>query len=299
MGNYKFTCRFETQAILPPIKGSTFRGVFGRALKRVVCALRLQQCDDCMLREQCLYTTAFEMNTLPHPFVIEPPLTTKTDFSKGDGFDFNLLLFGPMNEKLPYFIYAFKEMGRVGIGRRVNGQRGNFALQEVKCDYGVIYDAREEKIILPNLQGTVIPKLGNFTGDKTIIKVNLITPLRLKYKNHLAPDLPFHVLIRAALRRLSSLYKAYGEGEPELDYTGLVRRAEEVNIIQNNISWFDWRRYSFRQERAMFMGGLVGSVTYEGDLAPYIPLLDLCQQVHVGKQTAFGLGKIEVETRSR
>jgi hypothetical protein len=32
-GKYQFSCFFETEAELPPYKGSTFRGVFGIALK--------------------------------------------------------------------------------------------------------------------------------------------------------------------------------------------------------------------------------------------------------------------------
>jgi len=59
-GNYRFNCRFEGDAELPVFKGSTFRGVFGHALKRVVCALKRQECPDCILRERCLYTRVFE-----------------------------------------------------------------------------------------------------------------------------------------------------------------------------------------------------------------------------------------------
>lgn len=46
-GNYRFKCRFESEAHLPEYKGSTFRGVFGRALKDVVCALKRQECPGC------------------------------------------------------------------------------------------------------------------------------------------------------------------------------------------------------------------------------------------------------------
>ena len=45
----------------------------------------------------------------------------------------------------------------------------------------------------------------------------------------------------------------------------------------------------------MTFGGLVGSVTYKGELAEFMPLLDFCSHVHIGKQTAFGLGKFKVE----
>jgi hypothetical protein len=46
---YHFRCRFETEGLLPPYKGSAFRGVFGHALKRVVCAVRQPECRDCLL----------------------------------------------------------------------------------------------------------------------------------------------------------------------------------------------------------------------------------------------------------
>ena len=45
----------------------------------------------------------------------------------------------------------------------------------------------------------------------------------------------------------------------------------------------------------MLMGGMVGSVIYEGKIGEYLPLIDFCSEVHLGKQTSFGLGKIKAE----
>lgn len=295
IGIYHFSCVFETEAVLPFYKGSTFRGVFGRALKKVVCALRLRDCPDCMLNDQCLYARMFESPTVPRPFVIEPPLDSGSRFPPGSSFDFSLLLFGETNKKLPYFIYAFREMGHVGIGKRINGQRGRFTLERVCHEGRVVYDIRQEKIVTPNVPDVTIPRLQRQEPTNLRARVALITPLRIKYKNRLSPDLPFHVLVRAVLRRLSTLFEAYGEGEPDLDYTTLVRDAEKIKTVDNDISWFDWRRYSFRQDKQMLMGGLVGSIVYEGKLGPYLPLLELSSMVHLGKQTTFGLGKIHVE----
>jgi len=98
------------------------------------------------------------------------------------------------------------------------------------------------------------------------------------------------------LRRIASLFAAYGEGEPPLDYRGLVAKAMQVTVSGADLKWFDWRRYSSRQDQAMLMGGLTGSVTYRGDMAAFLPLLHFCEKTHLGKQTAFGLGKIEIST---
>jgi hypothetical protein len=45
----------------------------------------------------------------------------------------------------------------------------------------------------------------------------------------------------------------------------------------------------------MLMGGMIGSIIYEGKIDEYMPLIDFCSKVHLGKQTAFGLGKIKAE----
>jgi len=307
-GKYRFKCVFESDAILPPYKGSTFRGIFGHALKKVVCALNKQECGECLLKERCIYTLVFEtkhalkipmgfrLSEPPHPFVIVPPLTQETHFKSGSSFDFDLLLFGEVNNNIPYFIYAFDQIGKTGIGKNINGKRGEFRLRQVETEYDTIYSDTDRNLVKTTNAGEI--SLQDADCDKDSVhhmKVFLQTPLRLKFDNQLKADLPFHVLVRAMLRRISSLLAFYGGGEPSLDYRGLVKRAKNVRIIDDDLSWYDWKRYSLRQDQAMLMGGIVGEVTYEGAVNEFIPLIDFCTKTHIGKQTAFGLGKIAVE----
>ena len=305
-GKFDFQIKLETDAILPPFKGSTFRGVFGTALKKVVCALKQQTCDTCLLRDRCVYTLVFESPpdqdtegapSPPHPFIIEPPLTTKAHFATGASLDFNLLLFGRANEFLPYFVYAVEQMGRTGIGQRINGHRAVFQLSGVSSGAQVVYDPDSRKLLavspLDFSWEQFAAGISPFNCPE--ITIHLETPLRLKYENRLQAELPFHVLVRALLRRVTMLNRYFGNGEPDLDYKGLVARAQTVEIRESRLRWFDWRRYSNRQEQAMLMGGLTGEVTYEGDLEPYIPLIRFGELVHIGKATTFGLGKFAVK----
>lgn len=296
-GKYRFICRLESEAVLPFYKGSTFRGVFGHALKRVVCALRLRECGDCMLRESCLYASVFENNkeNSIHPFVIEPPPDRGQRFHSGERFECSLILFGGANEKIPYFVYAFEQMGEIGMGGRVNGDRGRFALEEVRAKDRVIYSERERKLLKAETVETL--SLSGPEKQAEVVRVTMETPLRLKFENRLTADLPFHVLVRAMLRRVSSLFNTFADGEPDLDYKGLVKEAERVRVVDSDLRWFDWERYSNRQKERMLMGGMTGSVTYEGDLTHYLPLLDICSKVHIGKQTTFGMGKIAWEMK--
>lgn len=306
-GKYRFLCSFENQAVLPIYKGSTFRGIFGHALKKVVCALKNQECSKCMLLAQCIYPLVFEtssvrkppdfsnISSVPHPFVIEPPTTQKTDFSKNDSFNFNLLLFGDMNNNLPYFIYAFDQMGSLGIGKKVNGKPGNFSLKQVKYMDSIIYSDTEKKLAMSQPLEDLWKYSSKNSDHISKIKFTLETPLRFKRNNHFSDDLPFHVLIRLMLRRVSSLMTCYGNGEPMLDYKELVKKAKHIQIQDSDIKWFDWKRYSTKQGEKMRMGGITGSVTYKGDLNEFMPLINFCTKVHLGKQTTFGLGKIIAE----
>ena len=309
-GKYHFTCRLETDAILPGYKGSTFRGVFGHALKRVVCALKRVECEACVLKNRCVYARVFEtpiavampeaarISAPPHPFVIEPPLTDLRHYRAGDPIECGLILFGEPNNSLPYFVYAFEQMGKIGIGKRVNGKRGRFSLESVKAGDREIYSCRDRTFLQDAPIRTLDPlelTSGSNGNGCSRISLTLETPLRLKFKSRIRATLPFHVLVRAMLRRMSSLYNVWDDGEPALDYKGLIERAEKVRIRHNGLRWFDWKRYSNRQERKMFMGGLVGSVTYEGNLGEYLPLIEFSEKAHLGKNTSFGLGKVRVK----
>jgi len=233
---------------------------------------------------------------LPHPYVIQPMSDERHSYGEGDSFHFRLLLFGQVNKRLPHFIYAFDQMGRIGIGKKIQGRRASFGLETVEAVGQEIYNAGDQKLAnskpYTDLTLSASP-LTPETRDK--VSLNFVTPLRMKHNNRLAPELPFQVLVRAMLRRIAALLQHYDGGEPDLDYSGLVRRAAEIQTVATTLAWEDWRRYSMRQDREMMMGGLRGRVTYAGDLDEFMPLIDFCSHVHLGKQTTFGLGQFSVE----
>jgi hypothetical protein len=122
---YQFRIIPLEETRLPEYKGSTFRGGFGHAFKKVVCTFKGKECDDCLLRHRCIYSYVFETpppadtermtkyRRAPHPFIIEPPLDKKTGYAPGEAITFGLVLIGRADDYLPYFIYAFDELGKL------------------------------------------------------------------------------------------------------------------------------------------------------------------------------------------
>jgi len=304
-GTYKFVIRLEDDATLPYYKGSTFRGVLGHALRRVVCPLKRQECVRCLLKEKCTYALVFEtesavplpagsrVSSAPPPMVLQPPVSTGHEFKKGDTLECTLLLFGQINRNLPYFIYAFEQMGQIGIGRAINGRRSMFVLESVTSgDPAHTFYSRDNPAISMNEEVENLT-IGEASAPSTgRISMEIHTPLRIISRQVPVARLPFSLLMRNMIRRATSLLNVYGEGEPDLDYAAMVAQSEEVAVSANSLKWFDWKRYSSTQDRKMFMGGLIGTIEYEGELSAFLPIMRMVEKVHLGKNTAFGLGKV-------
>jgi len=312
VARYRFLLEATTPIVLPPYKGSTFRGGFGRVFRSMVCCLRETRCRECMVRETCVYSSVFESpvprsaqvmrkyEASPHPFVITPPLEDKTRYEPGEQMELSLTLIGKSTRYLPYFILAFRELGKVGLGK----DRGQYVLRRV------LVEQREGP------QGTVRETVGYSCDDQRIqesmstvtydgflrdaacfnglrrVSLRTLTPIRIIHGGKLARAMDFHLLIRALLRRLCLLSYFHCDGASlPVDIKHYVELAKQVRTLCCSLRWRDWQRYSSRQGTRLGMGGLVGTVTYEGELDTFLPFLIAGEYVHVGKGTSLGLGK--------
>jgi hypothetical protein len=306
--SYRFTLRAEDQLLLPYYKGSTFRGAFGNAFRRVVCALRRQDCNTCILKTSCIYAYVFEtapsadtaimgMNkytSIPHPFVIEPPMETDRVYEPGEEISFGLILIGKAVDYLPYFVYTFEEMGKIGIGKK----RGKYRLLNAETeDDSLVYSCEDRTIRPQSARVVTIPEEFTLNGNgDTPLTISFLTPARISYGRDLAVKPDFHILVRSLLRRVNLLNYFHGEKrEAEWNHREIIAKAEAVSIEKNNTRWWDWERYSTRQGVRMKMGGLIGEVEYEGNIEPFLPLMLAGEIFHVGKGTSFGLGKYVIQ----
>lgn len=318
---FTFIMEAKEEIHLPSYKGSTFRGAFGTQFKRVACALKKEDCRDCLLKQKCVYAYIFEshspdeanilgrVNSIPHPFVIEPPEEEKQRYLAGQTFSIGLILIGEAIQYLPYFIYTFDLLGKNGVGRG----RGSCQLQEAytvstQGDTKLIYCSKTRKVesfseecidlsqsVLTVMEEKALNSINNVPEEITL---RFLTPTRLKYGGKLTIDLEFHVFIRQLLRRLFLLRHYYGKdrlSDAKLSGEGyhriLIDNARSTGIKESNLQWCDWERYSRRQDTRMKLGGFVGDIVYTGAISPFYPFIEAGKILHVGKGTSFGLGK--------
>jgi len=304
---YKLILAAKENLCLPEYLGSTLRGGFGTTFKKVVCINKDIECKNCILKGKCAYSYIFETappvdtnklrkyKDIPRPFIIEPPVTSKQTYFQAENLEFNLILIGKAIDYLPYFIYTFKELGNIGIGKN-RGKYELISLLAIKENIEQeIYSTTTNLIKNIDLQLTMIDilnEVNDYTRNELTLK--FITPTRLKYNNRYVLVPEFHILIRSLLSRISSLTYFHCDEELNINYRQLIEDAMEVKIKERHTGWFDWERYSSRQNTRMKLGGIIGNITYQGNLLPFLPFIILGKYVHVGKGTTFGLGQYEV-----
>lgn len=297
----------ETECALPVVKGSMLRGAFGQALRRTVCVNpHGKECSECMLRESCVFTQVFEtfvklpapptmkgVLNAPKPFILHS-FSEKTTFATGDSLAFDMTLLGDVCKLYPYIIYSIIHMSQRGLGAR----REPFTLIAVTAQNGrdgVVPVYRHDSETLLN---SIEPQpLQAATALQQAAQMQFITPTRLKSNGQYTMDFTFRWLVVRMLQRVMELAYFYVDADSVYwDFGDWMQAANAVDLKSPQFRWHNWPRYSNRQHRKMDMGGFIGAVSLHGELAPFSELLSLCEILHIGKGTSFGLGKIKVQT---
>lgn len=302
VARYRFTFEADTPLHLPDYAGSTLRGAFGGALRRVACLTRERDCKPCALYRTCPYPQIFEtpppeqhalqkFSQIPNPYVIEPPAWGKRHYLAREKFNFDFVLAGRARQQLPLVILAWQRAFQHGVGKGDGTATLVLVEQTDRQDAHPIY-SKEQPVIAGHETGAPLPGLD---GTKTIT-LNIETPLRLQANGKpLGPDIlkPRDLLV-GLVRRIALISEFHADTPLPLDFAALAKQAETIHDSKN-LKWLDWTRYSSRQQQKMSLGGVVGKWQLEGELAPFLPFLYLGQWLHVGKNATFGLGKYQLE----
>lgn len=123
------------------------------------------------------------------------------------------------------------------------------------------------------------------------IRVRFMTPTELKG----AEQPEFGVLMARVRDRISTLRALYGAGPLEIDFKAFGERAGRVTMSWYELVEMPAERVSRRTGQRHSIGGFTGVIEYAGELAEFLPYLEIARWTGVGRQTVWGKGEIAYE----
>jgi hypothetical protein len=328
-----FRIRLLRGGRFPAFKGVVLRGAFGAEFRKTVCTTRLPSCEKCDLLRTCafpyVFATLAEPSTdaalrshrthAPHPFAIRAPDDSREAIEAGTEWLFRFTLIGQARNLLPYFVHTFVRLEKAGLGP----DRVPFDLLSVTAitddpmtrspDDPIsrspdstaweVYRKGYSALRYPPMSSgwpdslPLPPPAGGGGNNSTAIRlaVTFKTLARIKSEGRIVRELPFAVLARAALRRVSALHALYCGPLVERDNRPLLQAAEQVVTRESSLQPAALSRFSTRTRQRMVFDGVTGSVTFDGPISVWWPILHAASAVNIGKGATFGFGVVELK----
>jgi hypothetical protein len=300
----------------------------GRAFRRHLCATG--SCSEVCLRPaDCRYYSLFEREreapgagpSLPKPYVLDPPVHEQLEriaagappeapftvdragnrlpvlrndaplvVEDGATVSVGMTLFGAVMPVLPAVIDLLARTP-LAIGR------GALALcRVVDPASGLpLWDRQMAHLPAQAPRPRRLPATGTLCGGAPArLQVSFLTPVRPRVGEGYCFDrepLAAHfweAALSRAVRVRDFLCHAPGARLPFVELPARLPRMTGCTLYRHAL-----RRLSHRQGRFMEFDGVVGSLFYEGELAPLLPLAFAAEILHVGQKATFGLGRVQ------
>jgi hypothetical protein len=123
------------------------------------------------------------------------------------------------------------------------------------------------------------------------VRVHFRTPTELKG----AEQPEFGILLARIRDRVSTLRELYGDGPLAMDFKAFGERASRVSMTRCELAQVAAARTSRATGQRHSLGGFTGIAEYEGNLAEFLPYLEIARWTGVGRQTVWGKGEIAYE----
>jgi len=325
---FMFELEVSERLRISPFFENTLRGLIGAQIHKLCCNKTLEKCDSCSDRHSCLYSYLYntpakinsqnlsKYNALPHPYIFFFP-RNRLIFEKGDKIIFYLTLFGKALNYLSYYVHAVSNACKAGIGRN----RVPLVLSNVEAVYSEGFSEKIYSVEAPFLNSfkrqslDIESSIANILLDDceisnnkeksdadaragvSNIKLSFDTVFRVKENEKLISEIEFSTIIKSLLRRFSNIAYFHCGNETEIDFKKIIEKAKKVSILKKDINWFEYDRYSSRQNAKMKLGGIIGEITFKAAGA-WAELLKIGKIIHIGKNTSFGFGKYDIEVVS-
>jgi hypothetical protein len=272
----RFVFQAQRSGRLGPYLPPAIRGALGEALLSQQCKINPNSCWICEEIPYCALNCLFSDETQdegPAPFVINTPSRQSPVIDAGATISFRVSLFGQSRDVFPALLRALEQAAVRGL------QRG-----QIPCHF--LY---AEEIY----KGTLTPIVEN----APTVTLKFLTPVHIKAHDGILGERELDFL--SLWRRLHGRLKAIGEFHCSLqpgDFS-FPSLPKNIAVVSDNLRWTRLEHYSSRQRQRNSIGGLLGTITFAGELGPYLPYLRLGEITHVGSHCVVGLGKYRVNVK--
>lgn len=280
---------------LPSYLGSTWRGVIGQSLQRLVCPfIHSPRCPECSIKNHCPYFQLFEQNSsvpgfssVPRGYILFPKKIKNKELC------LEVTLFGSASRFLPALCRAILRAQKSGLGaNRIQFSITRWA--EILPEGGINplsfdLDYLEIKGPFP-----LSIWLESMSSPKQRQEIVFVTPMRLRQRGKYLSRMDWSFFFSTLARRLEMLNIFFNGHEPigQDSWLQLKETFSQAHVVRDELHWKDLQRYSNRQRRKVPLGGLVGKVVVENISSWWWRWWQVAALVHVGKGANMGLGKI-------
>ncbi len=292
--DFHITLQAQRPLPWPHFAGSRIRGAWGRALRQAACITRQPSCEGCALRSACAYGALFDpgapaqplhpsfQNGIPAYLVQVPPLGAH-QLQPGDeiGFTLRLLAGAQSHHQL------VEQVLRDTVNQHLF-KPGDCTLKTIE----------RHSLPVANTRADTTPDTDHATPSA--IHIQWLTPLRLQHQGKplfRPQDLSATALASATWRRYLQWCQLTRQA-PAATQAPLHAAAQQCTVDTQALQWHDISRYSNTQQKHLPLGGLLGATLLTGPddaLKTLLPTLRLGEQLHIGKETVFGLGQYRVQ----
>jgi hypothetical protein len=304
-----YACRFRFRCIdtlhfAEGKSGNLLRGALGDVMRSLVCHSNCPGAKECPDRLTCPYARFFEptawspgpsgLADWPRPFVLRAAHLDGRTSVPGQTFDFDLHVFDLQEAAVIWLVLTFVVMAKKGFGPG----RGRACPETVvglnarSERAALIYD--NKKPAFPVAPRPITLTLAPLDRPVSRVRVGFATPTELKAGECLVAEPQFGVLFARIRDRASTLRNLYGSGPLAIDFRGMAERAARVRMTACRLEYKSTQRRSCKTGQISPLGGFVGEVEYEGDLAEFVPYLVAAQWIGVGRQTVWGKGALQL-----
>lgn len=264
--------------------------------RQACCQSEKAACSVCTLKQDCAHPAIFGQQLSSDPEIVrrhqKPSLPFAFKIYSGaenvSGIEIGLVIVGSAINHLPVFNRAVRLLIE-SIPLQPQG-----TVPELTGIYCLDYQTTRHELDVssPDIHNLVVLsslQIIENTADIGQLNLTFESPLRLLTAGSILHRMDLGVFLRSQMRRCSSLFAYYGEGELEIDFVGLASAADRVSCHGDGIRYLQpfWSR---RPNHA----GLIGTAQFRAVYPGILPLLALGSYFNAGKSASFGMGAYRV-----